>query len=132
MTTALDELITRYEETTASSAPESRFELDELRRRLEAAESRAAQLETDNDEMQSYINEIRVALHTEKDELTIEAVRRVIFERDELARKLEQAHNREQMNLAMMTEASAKIEELRQEARDSARRIVELLDSVQA
>lgn len=61
--------------------------------RAESAESRAAQLETDNDEMQSYINEIRVALHTEKDELTIEAVRRVISERDELARKLEQAQH---------------------------------------
>lgn len=92
-----------------------------------SAEARAAQLEADNDKMQSYINEIRVALHTEKDELTIDAVRRVISERDDLARKLEQARNREQMDRAVMTEASAKIDELRQEARDSAGRVVTLM-----
>lgn len=71
---------------------------DETIKRLsdatEAAEARAAQLETDNDEMQSYINDIRVALHTEKDELTIDAVRRVISERDDLRAKLDQAQRK--------------------------------------
>lgn len=58
---------------------------------LQSVMTRAAQLEADNDDMQDYINEIRVALHTEKDELTIDAVRRIISERGEARKQLEHA-----------------------------------------
>lgn len=93
----LDEIIQRAEAAEARAAAKSELidsilsTWEPMAERLLDAEARSAKLETDNDEMQSYINEIRVALHTEKDELTIDAVRRVISERYELARKLETA-----------------------------------------
>lgn len=83
--------------------------------RAEAAEARAAALE---DTLQK-----QLAI---RDDLVIR-VNELEAERNELARKLEQARNREQMDRAVMTEASAKIDELRQEARDSAGRIVTLM-----
>lgn len=58
-------------------------------KRAEAAEGRAAALESNNDEMQDYINEIRVALHTEKDELTIDAAKRIVAERDEARKEID-------------------------------------------
>lgn len=72
-------------------------------------------LQTDNDIAMKIINTVRNLVKAGETEMVTNAVKRVVSERDELRRQLEQAQNRERMDRAVMTEASAKIEEFRQQ-----------------
>lgn len=76
--------------------------IEKLTNDRDAAIARAAQLEADNYEIQDYINEIRVALHTEKDELTIEAAKRIVAERDEARYELNTLHIESEAHIAQL------------------------------
>lgn len=99
------------------------------------AEARAEQLEAERDTAWTELRVIRKTIGADDDEATSDEVSRLFgkltAERDEAQRQLEQARNREQMDRAVMTEASAKIDELRRQLEQAHAIIAEQSNTIQ-